>query len=69
VKAYPHLRNRVTDLLIGDLFDDKVDEVWEPMESMYPPEKQKIPTWDKGTAEAAMPDKVSELFLPAEELR
>ena len=69
VKAYPHLRNRITDLLIGDLFDDKVDEVWEPMESMYPPEKQKIPTWDKGTAEAVMPDKVNELFLPEGELR
>ena len=67
VKAYPHLRGRITDLLIGDLFDDKVDAVWEPMESLYPPEKKKIPTWDKGTA--VLPDKVNELFLPEGELR
>jgi flavin-dependent dehydrogenase len=32
VKKYPHLKNTVTDLLIGDLFRDEVDKVWEPME-------------------------------------
>jgi flavin-dependent dehydrogenase len=36
VKNYPDLRNTVTDLLIGDLFTDKVDKVWQPMESLYP---------------------------------
>ena len=41
---------RVTDLLIGDLFTDKVDKVWGPMESLYPPGKQPIPTWDAGHA-------------------
>src|SRR6516225_9192682 len=66
VKAFPHLRGKVTDLLIGDLFTDKVDEVWGPMESLYPPEKKSIPTWDQGTAPEEVPDKVSELFLPAE---
>ncbi|MBC7816870.1 MAG: tryptophan 7-halogenase, partial [Planctomycetaceae bacterium] len=35
VKNYPHLKGKVTDLLIGDLFTDKVDVVWEPMESLY----------------------------------
>src|SRR6202171_842300 len=45
VRAFPHLKGKVTDLLIGDLFTDKVDEVWEPMESLYPSDKQKIPTW------------------------
>ena len=40
---------RVTDLLIGDLFDDRVDKVWEPLESLYPPGKKPIPRWDAGT--------------------
>jgi flavin-dependent dehydrogenase len=69
VKQYPHLRGKVTDLLIGDLFDDKVDEVWEPMESLYPPDKARIPAWDAGSKPEEVPDKVSELFLPAEQRR
>ncbi|MFO0817713.1 MAG: NAD(P)/FAD-dependent oxidoreductase [Pirellulales bacterium] len=32
VKKYPHLKGYITDLLIGDLFRDEVDQVWEPME-------------------------------------
>jgi flavin-dependent dehydrogenase len=32
VKRYPHLKGRITDLLIGDLFDDKVDEVIQPLD-------------------------------------
>jgi len=43
-----------------------VDEVWGPMESLYPPDKARIPTWDAGAKPEEMPDKVSELFLPAE---
>jgi flavin-dependent dehydrogenase len=69
IKAYPHLRGKVTDLLIGDLFTDKVDEVWGPLESMYPPEKKAIPKWDAGVVPEDSPDKVNELFLPAGELR
>ena len=38
VREYPELRGTVTDLLIGDLFTDRVDKVWGPMESLYPPE-------------------------------
>jgi len=34
VKEYPDLKGFITDLLIGDLFEDKVDQVIEPMESM-----------------------------------
>ncbi len=63
IKTFPHLRNTVTDLLIGDLFDDRVDEVWGPLESLYPPDKKPIPAW---SAES-LPDvtaKVNELFLP-----
>ncbi len=69
IKAFPHLRGKVTDLLIGDLFDDKVDEVWGPLESLYPPEKKSIPTWDAGVKPDDVPDKVNELYLPAGELR
>ena len=39
VQANPHLRNTVTDLLIGDLFTDRVDSVWGPLESTYPADK------------------------------
>ena len=31
--AIPHLKGQLTDLLIGDLFKDKVDDVIEPMDS------------------------------------
>ena len=34
VQRYPHLKGLLTDLLIGDLFKDDVDAVWEPMESI-----------------------------------
>ena len=49
VRRYPDLRGTLTDLLIGDLFDDRVDKVWEPLESLYEPGKPAIPTWDAGT--------------------
>ena len=31
VKSYPHFKGLLTDLLIGDLFKDEVDQVVEPM--------------------------------------
>jgi flavin-dependent dehydrogenase len=46
VRNHPDLRGTVTDLLIGDLFTDRVDKVWRPMESLYPPGKQPIPAWN-----------------------
>jgi flavin-dependent dehydrogenase len=62
VRSYPDLRGTVTDLLIGDLFDDRVDAVWGPLESLYPPGKTPPPAWD------ALPDggtgKQHELVLP-----
>ena len=58
-----------TRTLIGDLFDDKVDEVWGPLESLYPPEKSALPTWDAGVKPEDAPDKVNELYLPAGDLR
>ena len=43
VRNYPHLKGTVTDLLIGDLFTDSVDKVWQPMESLYPSGKKPPP--------------------------
>ena len=45
VRNYPELRGTVTDLLIGDLFTDRVDKVWGPMESLYPPASRR---WTPG---------------------
>ena len=64
VKKYPHLRNTITDLLIGDLFDDKVDKVWQPMESLYPADKQRLRTWQEGATPDAAAHKANELVVP-----
>jgi hypothetical protein len=64
VKNFPDLRGKVTDLLIGDLFTDKVDVVWPPMESLYEPGKNVIPTWKAGIPAEQAGDKANELFLP-----
>jgi hypothetical protein len=64
MRHHPEMRGTVTDLLIGDLFEDRVDKVWAPMEEMYPENKHVIPTWDAGTAVADAPEKANELFLP-----
>ena len=37
IRQYPEMRGTITDLLIGDLFDGRVDKVWTPLESLYPP--------------------------------
>jgi flavin-dependent dehydrogenase len=64
VRDYPHLRNTITDLLIGDLFTDRVDQVWGPMESLYPPGKPPIPSWNADAPAEQAPHKANELFLP-----
>ena len=64
VRHYPELRNTVTDLLIGDLFTDKVDKVWGPMESLYPADKKRLPTWREGMVPEAAQHKANELTLP-----
>ena len=69
IKQYPEMRGTLTDLLIGDLFDERVDKVWEPLESTYPPDKKPIPTWNAGVAAQAAPDKANELVLPEGKLR
>jgi hypothetical protein len=64
VRKHPELQGTVTDLLIGDLFTDRVDKVWQPMEALYPPGKTPVPPWNAGTPQAAAPDKVNQLTLP-----
>jgi flavin-dependent dehydrogenase len=64
VRHYPQLKGKVTDLLIGDLFTDKVDVVWQPMESLYPPGKTPPKPWDSGTPPEIAANKVNELYLP-----
>jgi flavin-dependent dehydrogenase len=64
VRAYPELQGTVTDLLIGDLFTDRVDKVWAPMESLYPPDKRPIPSWDAGATIEQAAGKANELVLP-----
>jgi flavin-dependent dehydrogenase len=64
VRHYPELRGTVTDLLIGDLFTDRVDKVWQPMESLYPAGKTPVPPWNAGTPQEAAPEKANELVLP-----
>jgi flavin-dependent dehydrogenase len=37
VRQHPHFKGHLTDLLIGDLFKDSVDEIVEPMNAMKVP--------------------------------
>lgn len=64
VRQFPHLRGKITDLLIGDLFTDKVDVVWEPMESLYNQGKHKPMDWNAGTPPEVAAQKINELYLP-----
>jgi flavin-dependent dehydrogenase len=66
VRSYPDLRGTVTDLLIGDLFTDRVDKVWGPMETLYPANKPAIPSWNDPprASEVDLDPRVNELRLP-----
>jgi flavin-dependent dehydrogenase len=64
IKQFPEMRGTLTDLLIGDLFDGRVDKVWEPLESMYPAGKRQPVGWNAGTPAASVPEKANELVLP-----
>jgi flavin-dependent dehydrogenase len=64
VRNYPDLRGTITDLLIGDLFTERVDKVWQPMESLYRPGKSPILPWHEGTPAEALQEKANELILP-----
>jgi flavin-dependent dehydrogenase len=69
IRKHPDLRGTVTDLLIGDLFTERVDKVWAPMEAMYPENKHKIPAWNAGVPIDEAPGKATELFLPDDRAR
>ncbi|MFN0196041.1 MAG: NAD(P)/FAD-dependent oxidoreductase, partial [Planctomycetaceae bacterium] len=64
MRKHPEMRGKVTDLLIGDLFTDKVDVVWEPMESLYDENKDAPKPWDAGTPQEIFANKLNELYLP-----
>jgi flavin-dependent dehydrogenase len=66
VRNYPHLKGIITDLLIGDLFTDRVDAAWQPMESLYPPEKKPVAPWNAEAPPEVAENKVNELFVPAD---
>ena len=64
IRTYPEMRGTLTDLLIGDLFHDRVDKVWAPLESLYTKGKPPIPKWDAGLPAESVPEKANELVLP-----
>jgi flavin-dependent dehydrogenase len=64
VRKFPELKGKVTDLLIGDLFTDRVDVVWRPMESLYASGKTAPSAWNSGTPAEIAANKVNELHLP-----
>jgi hypothetical protein len=64
VRTFPNLKGLLTDLLIGDLFDDRVDQVWGPLESLYPPDKHAIPPWTAEAPPEIAANKVNELYVP-----
>jgi flavin-dependent dehydrogenase len=47
VKQYPHLKDRVTDVLIGDLFKDDVDVLWPLIDQMRAEKKPEELAADK----------------------
>lgn len=64
VKAHPDLRGAITDLLIGDLFTDRVDAVWAPMEALRDPGAPAIPGWDAGPGAEHAAGRANELVVP-----
>ncbi len=64
IRQHPDLRGTVTDLLIGDLFTDKVDKVWAPMDALYASGREPIQPWNAGTPASAAGDRRNELVIP-----
>jgi hypothetical protein len=62
VKNFPQLQGTVTDLLIGDLFTEKVDVVWKPMESLYNEGKTCPGTWTEGIPGEQAQSKANEWY-------
>ena len=64
VRAFPHLKGALTDLLIGDLFTERVDAVWDPMMSLYSQGKTTPPRWDAGLPSETAGERRNDLFVP-----
>jgi flavin-dependent dehydrogenase len=64
VRQYPDLRGTITDLLIGDLFTERVDRVWAPMDTLKPPGRAPMAPWHAGTPAADAGHKMNTLVLP-----
>ncbi|MFM7058205.1 MAG: NAD(P)/FAD-dependent oxidoreductase [Planctomycetota bacterium] len=64
VRNYPQMKGRITDLLIGDFFSEKVDEVWAPMETTYAEGRMVPVSWNSGTDPEIAANKLNELVLP-----
>jgi flavin-dependent dehydrogenase len=64
IRRYPELRGAVTDLLIGDLFTDRVDRVWPAMESLYEGGRPPIPAWHAAVPGSIDADRAPTLSVP-----
>jgi flavin-dependent dehydrogenase len=64
MRQHPEMRGTITDLLIGDLFTDKVDKVWAPMAAMHAADQAPIPAWTEGPTPEAASHRHNELVLP-----
>jgi flavin-dependent dehydrogenase len=64
MRKHPEMRGVVTDLLIGDLFTDKVDVVWPAMEQMYPDQDRTVAPWSAGVPQEIAATKHNELHIP-----
>jgi flavin-dependent dehydrogenase len=64
MRVHPELRGTITDLLIGDLFTDRVDKVWAPMEALSGTDKAAIPSWREGMTAEAAGQRHNELVVP-----
>ena len=50
VRKYPQHKRHITDLLIGDVFKDVLDEVWEPLDDV----QREVKEMDRLAAEAEL---------------
>ena len=50
--------------VIGDLFNDRVDKVWAPMEALYEKGHPSIPSWREGSTPEEAGNKANELVIP-----
>jgi flavin-dependent dehydrogenase len=64
VRHFPELKNTVTDLLIGDLFTERVDKVWGPMDSLKPADSRTAAPASAGIPAELASEKANQLVLP-----